>query len=163
MKLESLEHLFVEQLQDLYSAETQLVDTLPSMAQKASATSLQQAFSSHLERTKGHVRRLEEIFDEMGEAAKGPECKGMKGLIAEGDELLAAISEPEVLDAALIAIAQRIEHYEIAAYGMARTYADVLGQSQSSQTLRQALEEEINADRQLTALASRINIDARAA
>lgn len=163
MKLESLEELMLEELQDLYSAETQIVDALPKMAKAASSQQLQKAFNTHLVQTKGHVERLEKIFDELGEAAKGAECKGMKGLLAEGKELMEADSEPEVLDAALISTAQRVEHYEIAAYGTARTYADLLGYNAFVGLLQQTLDEEKLTDQLLNSLASKINVEAKAA
>jgi ferritin-like metal-binding protein YciE len=163
MKLESLEQLFVEQLQDLYSAEEQIIEALPKMAKKCSSSTLRKAFEQHLEETKKQSVRLEDIFDQLGEAPKGAECKGMKGIIAEGEELMNAKAEPEAVDAALIATAQRVEHYEIAAYGTVRTYADVLGQDDCSLLLQKTLEEEKQADKVLNSLASRINLEAKAA
>ena len=163
MKLESLEELYLEQLQDLYSAENQIVEALPKMARKCSSSALRQAFEMHLEQTRTQIERLEDIFEEMGEAPKGPECKGMKGLIAEGEDLLKSKSDPEVLDAALISAAQRVEHYEIAGYGTVRTYADLLGQDDHSVLLQKTLEEEKQTDQLLNSLASKINLGAKAA
>lgn len=163
MKLESLETLMVEQLQDLYSAEVQIIEALPKMAKACSSPVLRQAFNKHLEQTKGQVQRLEQIFDELGEAAKGEECKGMKGILEEGEEIMDMDSEPEVLDAALIAAAQRVEHYEIAGYGTARNYADLLGQRSCSQLLQETLTEEKETDHLLNSIASKINLEAKAA
>ena len=163
MKLQSLNELFVEQLQDLYSAESQIIEALPKMAKAASSSDLQSAFKKHLEQTKGQAKRLDQIFEELGEAASGKECEGMKGLLAEGEELIGEDSEPEVLDAALIAAAQRVEHYEIAAYGTARTYARLLGLKQPSVLLQQTLDEEKQTDQLLNSIAERINLEAKAA
>jgi len=163
MKLESLEQLYVEQLQDLYSAEDQIIAALPRMVSKSSSPSLRQIFEKHLKQTRGQIDRLEEIFDEMGEAPKGPESKGMKGLLAGSEDSIQANTEPEVRDAALAAAAQRVEHYEIAGYGTARTYAELLGQHRHSELLQQTIEEEKQANQLLQALASNINLEAKAA
>ena len=161
MKIETLRDLYVEQLHDLYSAETQLVDALPKMAKAAANMQLQQAFTAHLTQTKGHVQRLEKIFTQLGEDTKGPTCKGMKGLISEGDEMIKTKGEPAAIDAGLIAAAQRVEHYEIAGYGCVRTYAHQLGDTTSEKLLQQTLDEEGAADQKLTTLAEEvINIEA---
>lgn len=162
MKLESLEQLFVEQLQDLYSAENQLVEALPKMSQRSASGALRQAFETHHQETKAHVERLDDIFDEIGEAAKGQECKGMKGMVAEAQDLMQA-ADGEVRDAAMIAISQRIEHYEISGYGTARAYADLLGLPNVSRTLQITLDEEKKTDQTLNSLAARINVEAKAA
>lgn len=161
MEMEDLQDLFVDQLRDLYSAEKQLVRALPKMAKKASDENLKQAFTTHLEETKGHVERLEQIFDKLGKRAGGKTCKAMQGLVEEGKEAMEEDAEPEVLDAALIAAAQRVEHYEIAGYGTVRAYAKLLGDNQAAKLLQQTLDEEGKTDKMLTQLAeSTINIEA---
>ncbi len=161
MKLETLKDLYVEQLHDLYSAETQLVEALPKMAKAATNKQLQAAFTEHLTQTKGHVQRLEKIFTQLGEDTKGPVCKGMKGLISEGEEMIKMKGEPAAIDAGLIAAAQRVEHYEIAGYGCVRTYAHQLGDHAAEKLLQQTLDEEGAADQKLTTLAEGvINLEA---
>ena len=161
MEMQDLQDLFVEQLRDLYNAEKQLVKALPKMAKKASDDSLKQAFTTHLEETKGHVERLEQIFESLGKRAGGKTCKAMKGLVEEGQEAMEEDATPEVLDAALIAAAQRVEHYEIAGYGTVRAYAKLLGNSEAAKLLQQTLDEEGSADKKLTKLAeSTINVEA---
>ena len=152
MSLDSLEKLFIEELKDVYNAEKQILRALPRMAKTAESPELQQAFTKHLRETEGQVKRLERIFKELGQAARGKKCKGMEGLLEEGKEVLEEDGEPAVIDAALIASAQRVEHYEIAAYGCLRTYAHLLGYSQAEQLLGQTLEEEEAADKKLTQL-----------
>lgn len=152
MSLDSLEKLFLEELKDVYNAEKQITRALPRMAKAAESPQLQQAFTKHLKETEGQIQRLERIFKELGQAARGKKCKGMEGLIEEGKEKLEEDSEPEVLDAALIASAQKVEHYEIAAYGCLRTYAELLGYSGAAQLLQQTLQEEEAADKKLTQL-----------
>jgi ferritin-like metal-binding protein YciE len=154
MELQTLRDLFVEQLQDLYSAETQLVQALPALASAASHDELRQAFEHHLEETRGHVSRLEEIFGEIGASPSGETCKGMAGLIEEGREFVRTTGDPAVRDAALIAAAQRVEHYEIAAYGTVRTLADQLELGHAGDLLDQTLDEESNADKLLTKIAT---------
>ena len=164
MKLETLRDLYVEQLHDLYSAETQLVEALPKMAKAAANTQLQTAFKEHLTQTKGHVQRLEQIFKQLGMDPEGPTCKGMKGLISEGEEMIKMKGEPAAIDAGLIAAAQRVEHYEIAGYGCVRTYARQLGQTKDQDLLQQTLDEEGAADHKLTQLAEQvINLEAERA
>lgn len=160
MKLESLQDLFIEQLKDLYSAETQLTKALPKMAKAASSEELKNAFQEHLEVTKEHVSRLEQVFQELGESPKGQKCKGMEGLIEEGAETIKEDMEDAVRDAALIAAAQRVEHYEIAGYGTVRTYASLLGHDAAVTLLQQTLNEEGEADKTLTSLAENINVQA---
>jgi ferritin-like metal-binding protein YciE len=152
MSLDSLEKLFVEELKDVYNAEKQILRALPRMAKAASAPQLQQAFTKHLKETEGQVQRLERVFQELGQSARGKTCKGMQGLLEEGKEVLEKDGEPAVIDAALIASAQRVEHYEIAAYGCLRTYAQLLGYSQAEQLLQQTLKEEEATDKKLTDL-----------
>lgn len=161
MQIETLRDLYVEQLHDLYSAETQLVEALPKMAKAASNAKLQQAFQTHLKQTQTHVQRLEDIFDGLGAKPKGQKCKGMEGLIKEGEEMIKMKGDPSAIDAGLIAAAQRVEHYEIAGYGCVHTYAHQLGEQQSAQLLKQTLDEEGDTDKLLTQLAENvINLEA---
>jgi len=161
MKLDSLKKLYVEELRDLYSAENQLVKALPKMAKAASSPQLRSGFEEHLEQTKGHVNRLEQIFEKLGESPKGKTCKAMEGLVAEGEELLKENADPSVLDAGLISAAQRVEHYEIAGYGTVRTYARLLKDEAAARLLQQTLDEEGETDKKLTRLAeSGINVEA---
>ncbi|HEY1477760.1 MAG TPA: ferritin-like domain-containing protein [Chthoniobacterales bacterium] len=163
LKLDSLRDLMVEELRDLYSAETQLLDALPKMAEAASSNQLKSAFSDHLEETRQHVSRLERIFQQIGEKSSGESCEAMKGLIKEGEILVKAQGEPDVRDAGLIGAAQRVEHYEIAGYGTARSLARRLGESQIAETLQQTLNEEAEADKKLTSIAeSQVNVAASA-
>jgi len=152
MSLDSLEKLFLEELKDVYNAEKQILRALPKMAKAAESPELENAFTKHLKETEGHVQRLEQIFKELGQAARGKKCTGMEGLLEEGKEVLEEEGEPAVIDAALIASAQRVEHYEIAAYGCLRTYANLLGYSEAERLLSQNLQEEEAADKKLTQL-----------
>jgi ferritin-like metal-binding protein YciE len=152
MSLDSLEKLFLEELKDIYNAEKQILRALPRMAKAAESPELQQAFTKHLKETEGQVQRLERVFQELGQSARGKTCKGMQGLIEEGKEVMEKEGEGPVIDAALIASAQRVEHYEIAAYGCLRTYAQLLGLSQAEQLLQQTLDEEETTDKILTQL-----------
>jgi ferritin-like metal-binding protein YciE len=127
MKLDTLEKLYISELRDLYSAENQLLKALPKMAKEASSKELKEGFEKHLEQTRGHVERLEQIFEQLDEGPKGKTCHGMKGLIEEGSEILKEDGEDSVLDAGIIVAAQKVEHYEIASYGSARTFANLLG------------------------------------
>lgn len=154
MALTSLNTLLLHELRDLYSAETQLVDALPKMAQAATHDELKDAFNEHLEETRGHVDRLEEIFSQIGESPEGEHCDAMAGLIEEGEELIQKEGESHVKDAALIAAAQRVEHYEMAGYGTARTYANELGQSNVVSLLKETLSEEKAADKKLNKIAT---------
>jgi ferritin-like metal-binding protein YciE len=153
MQLQTLQELFEHEISDLYSAETQLVAALPKMAQAASNDELRSAFNQHLEETRDHVRRLEDIRGQVG-SFLSEECEGMRGLIKEGDEVVRAVGDPAVKDAALISAAQRVEHYEIAAYGTARTLADELDLADAKDLLDQTLDEESNADKLLTKIAT---------
>lgn len=153
MALESLHDLLVHELKDLYSAERQLVQALPKMAKAATSTELQEAFTQHLEETKEHVTRLEEVLEGLGESTRGPKCKGMEGIIEEGKSLLEEDADEAVLDAGMIAAAQRVEHYEIAAYGCVCEYARVLGHDDAVALLQQTLDEEQQANDKLTSLA----------
>jgi ferritin-like metal-binding protein YciE len=159
--LESLNDLFVEQLRDLYDAENQLIKALPKLAEGANSDELRQGFEEHLEQTKAHAQRIEQIFGQLGEKVKGKKCKGMEGLIKEGNETLEEdIADENVQDAAIIAAAQRVEHYEIAGYGTARTFANLLGEDEAASLLEQTLEEEKETDAKLTELAEGINVAA---
>lgn len=161
MKIESMESLFIEQIQDLYDAEKRLVKALPEMADEATSPELQQAFRSHLQETQGHVSRLETIFQQLGKDAKSKTCDAMKGLIEEGEDMVSDIERSPLRDAGLIAAANRVEHYEIAAYGSARTFAQTLGLGQAASLLEATLAEEKAADAKLTGLAeSMINDEA---
>ena len=153
MQLQTLQELFEHEISDLYSAETQLTEALPKMAQAASNDELREAFTHHLDETRDHVRRLDEIRGQIG-SSLSEECEGMRGLIAEGDEIVAAVGHSAVKDAALISAAQRVEHYEIAAYGTARTLADELGLGEAKDLLDQTLDEESDADKLLTKIAT---------
>ena len=164
MKLESLRELFTQELQDIYSAEKMILKALPKMVQKASNASLRDAFEEHRIQTEGHVRRLDQVFDQLKDIDReDKKCKGMEGIIKENEDLLKEDAEPEVLDAGMISGAQRVEHYEIAAYGTVRTYASLLGNQSWAQLLQQTLDEEKQTDQKLSDLAERINLEARAA
>lgn len=158
MDIDSLQKLFVHELKDLYSAENQMLDALPKMAEKASHPELRQAFETHRSQTEEQVRRLEQIFDSLEHQPGGHKCKGMKGLIEEGEDVIKDAADDDVRDAGMIAAAQRVEHYEIAAYGTARTYARMLGNEDAARLLQQTLDEEGETDKKLTQLAeSRVN------
>jgi ferritin-like metal-binding protein YciE len=161
LHFDSFEDLFVDQLQDLYDAEQRLVDALPKMADAAHNPSLRAAFEQHLRETENHVNRLERVFQSIGLEAGGKTCAAMKGLVSEGGEMIDATGDPDVKDAALIAAAQRVEHYEIAAYGTARAFARRLGKQQAALLLQQTLDEEAATDKKLTQLAeSSVNVHA---
>jgi ferritin-like metal-binding protein YciE len=149
----TLEDLFVEQIQDLYDAEHRLVSALPKMAKAASSPDLKAAFENHLAETKGQVNRLESVFQQLGKDAQRESCEAMKGLIKEGEQVVEAEGDSAVKDAALIAAAQRVEHYEIAGYGAARSFAHQLGRDDLAQLLQETLDEEGNADKKLTQIA----------
>ncbi len=159
MEHKALKELFIDELKDIYSAENQLIKALPKMAKVASSDDLRAGFEEHLEQTKEHARRIEEICTELGEKPTGKKCGGMEGLIGEGKEMMDEF-EDDVLDAALISAAQRVEHYEIAAYGTVRTYAELLGHDRAVELLEQTLEEEKETDQKLTELAGAINVEA---
>ena len=161
MKFNNLQDLFVEQLRDVYDAEQRLVKALPKMAKAASSGELRGGFEQHLEQTKNHFSRLEQVFQQLGEKAKTETCEGMKGLIEEGDQLAAAGGSDDVRDAALIAAAQKVEHYEIASYGTLCTWARQLGKHGAADLLHQTLEEEKATDEKLTRIAeSKVNLQA---
>jgi ferritin-like metal-binding protein YciE len=151
--LDSLQSLFLDELKDVYHAEKQLVRALPRMAKAATSPDLKNAFTRHLKETEGQVQRLERVFKELGQNPRAKKCEGMAGLVEEGKQIMEEDGEPAVIDAALIAAAQRVEHYEIAAYGCLRTYAQLLGLSTAAQLLQQTLEEEEATDEKLNALA----------
>jgi ferritin-like metal-binding protein YciE len=161
MEMESLKELYVEELKDLWSAETQLTKALPKMMKAASNPKLKKAFNTHLKQTERHVKRLERIFKELDESPRGKKCVGMEGLIKEGQELIKEKPEADVLDAGLIAAAQHVEHYEIAGYGCVRTWARQMGEDRQAELLQETLDEEEQTDRLLTELAeSEINVEA---
>jgi ferritin-like metal-binding protein YciE len=156
MKLDTLKTLYVNELRDLYNAENQLVKALPKMAKAASSEELKDAFEKHLEQTKTHVERLEEVFEELGEKPKSKTCKGMKGIVDEGSEILKENGEESVIDAGIIVAAQKAEHYEIASYGSVRTFAQLLGKDRSADLLQNTLDEESEANELLNKLAEDI-------
>lgn len=156
MKIATLETLFQEELKDIYDAEKRLVRALPKMAKASSSPELRAAFEEHLEVTKAQVGRLEQVFELLGVPAKGKPCAGMKGLIEEGEELMGEDATEQLMDAALIGAAQRVEHYEIAAYGTVRTLAENLANSDAVQLLQETLDEEKEADEKLTAIAKQV-------
>jgi ferritin-like metal-binding protein YciE len=156
MKLDTLKTLYIDELRDLYNAENQLVKALPKMAKAAASEELQEAFEKHLEQTKSHVDRLEEVFEEIGEKPKGKTCRAMKGLIEEGSEILKEDGEESVIDAGIIVAAQKVEHYEIASYGSVRTFAQLLGKDRSADLLQRTLDEESEANEVLNKLAEDI-------
>ena len=153
MKLQSLQDLLVEQLKDLFSAENQLIKALPKMAKGASSPDLRGGFEEHLEQTKGQLDRLERIFENVGEKPKGKKCAAMEGLIEEGEEMVSNAKDSPILDAGLIAAAQKVEHYEMASYGCARTWAEQLGHDEAAGLLQETYEEEKATDEKLTELA----------
>ena len=152
MSLDSLQALFIEEVKDIYNGEKQILKALPRMAKAAESAELKQAFTKHLKETEGQVGRLERILQNLGQPVRGKQCKGMAGIIEEGKEKLEEEGEGSVLDAALIAAAQKVEHYEIATYGCLRTYAQLLGHSEAAKLLEQTLAEEEAADKKLTQL-----------
>jgi ferritin-like metal-binding protein YciE len=152
MSLDSLESLFIEELRDIYNGEKQLLKALPRMAKAAESPQLQQAFTKHLKETEGQVQRLERILRELGQTVRGKHCKGIEGLVEEGKEKMEEEGEGPVIDAALIAAGQKVEHYEIATYGCLRTYAELLGHTEAVRLLAQTLAEEEAADKKLTEL-----------
>lgn len=161
MKVNSLKELFVEELKDVYDAENQIVKALPKMAKATSTPELRRAFEEHLEQTRGHVRRLEQIFEGLGEQAKAKKCDGLRGIIDEGEDVMSDGAEGPVRDAGLIAGAQRVEHYEMAAYGSLKTWAGQLGNERAASLLEETLNEEKEADELLTRIAmSGVNTEA---
>ena len=161
MKLDSLRTLWIEEMRDLYNAENQLLKALPKMAKAASTPELKEAFENHLDQTQTHVERLDEIFVKLGKKPSGKTCKAMKGLVEEGSEMMKQDGPESVIDAGLIAAAQRVEHYEMAGYGVARTFASVLGEDEAEDLLQTTLDEEGETDERLTEIAeSIVNEDA---
>lgn len=161
MKLDTLQKLYTNELRDLYNAEHQLLKALPKMAKAASSEALKDAFEKHLEQTKSHVERLEQVFKELDEKPKGKTCRAMKGLIEEGSEILQEDGEESILDAGIIVAAQKVEHYEIAGYGSVRTFAHLLGQNEAAELLQTTLDEESETNELLNRLAeSTINPEA---
>jgi len=159
VRANSLQELYVEQLQDLYNAENQIIKALPMMVESAQSDELRNALNEHLEVTRNQATRLEQIFEKLGEKPGSEKCKGMEGVLKEGSDLLQEVSE-QVMDAAIIASAQRVEHYEIAGYGTARTYAELLGEDDAAAVLDEILSEEKEADETLTGLAEDLNTEA---
>jgi ferritin-like metal-binding protein YciE len=160
MNATSLRELFVEELKDLYDAENQLVEALPKMAEASMSAELREAFEEHLEQTRNHAQRLEQVFQIAGEKPKKGDCKAMTGLIKEGNQLAKDIDQEEVRDAALISAAQRVEHYEISGYGTLRTWAGLLGLSDAQELLEETLQEEKDADEKLNEIAESANVEA---
>src|ERR1043166_2745560 len=156
MKLATLQQLYTDELRDLYNAENQLLKALPKMAKAASSEELKDAFEKHLEQTKGHVERLEQVFEELGEKPRGKTCRAMRGLIEEGAGILKEDGEDSVIDAGIIVAAQKVEHYEIAGYGSVRTFAHLLGQNKAAELLQTTLDEESEANEVLNRLAESI-------
>ena len=162
MPIASLQDLLVEELKDIYSAENQIIKSLPKMAEASNSQELRRAFEQHLNQTEEHVTRLEQCFTVLGQSPKGKFCKGMEGLLKEGDEFIQEKPEAEVMDAGLISLAQRVEHYEIAAYGCCRTYAEELGIDDVARLLQKTLDEEGETDKKLTRLAEQRGINRKA-
>jgi ferritin-like metal-binding protein YciE len=160
VKANSLHELYLEELKDLYDAENQIIKALPKMIDAASSEELQGALTEHLEVTRGQAKRLEQIFQNMGEKLKAEKCKGMEGLIKEGSDILSEDMDEDVKDAAIISAAQRIEHYEMAGYGTVRTWANLLGETEAEELLQETLNEEKEADEKLNELAEEINVQA---
>jgi ferritin-like metal-binding protein YciE len=161
MEHSALKELYIDELRDIYNAESQLVKALPKMAKASTSDELRSGFESHLEQTRGHVQRLEEIFDALNEKPTGKKCAGMQGLVKEGKEIMDEDFEGQVMDTALISAAQRVEHYEIAAYGCVRSWAELLGESEAASLLEKTLEEEKATDQKLTELSEKINVEAK--
>ena len=164
MEMNTLQDLYIDELRDLLSCESQIIKTLPKMAKAATSPQLQQAFQKHLGESQEHLERLNQIFETMGEKPRAKKCKGVEGIIEEGKEMMEESETDEARDAALIAAAQKVEHYEIASYGTVRTYAKLLGDDNAARLLQRTLDEEGNTDKKLTQLAeSGINVEAREA
>lgn len=161
--IDNLQQLFLEQVRDLYDGEQQITKALPKLIDKAKSSALKAALQEHLQVTRDQIARLETIFSELGEKASGETCKGMKGVIDEGDDLVSRSNDPSLADACIITAAQRVEHYEIAGYGTVKTYARQLGRTNFAQLLEQTLQEEKEADKKLTQLAEMINVQSREA
>jgi ferritin-like metal-binding protein YciE len=163
MKLENLQQLYLKELRDLYDAEKQITVALPKLINAASNPELKSGLQEHLEVTNTQISRLESIFQSLNEKPTGETCKGMKGVIKEGDEIVSAGGDPATVDAGIISAAQRVEHYEMAGYGTVRTYAKLLGQQEHANLLQQTLDEEVEADETLTEIANTVNVEAKAA
>ena len=163
MKLENLQQLFVKELRDLYDAEKQITEALPKLIEAAHHSELKSALREHLHVTKQQISRLDQIFQKLNQKPTGESCKGMKGIIKEGDEVVSAGGDPSTVDAGIISAAQRVEHYEMAGYGTVRTYAQLLGQQEMARLLQQTLDEEADADQTLSQIAGSVNIEAKAA
>ncbi len=161
MKANSLQELYLGELRDLYDAEHQIIKALPKMISKTNSDELKNALTEHLEITRRQAERLEQIFENMGEKAKAQKCKGMAGVIDEGNELLKEAEDEDVRDAAIIASAQKVEHYEMSGYGTVRTWATLLGEEEAANLLEETLNEEKEADQKLTEIAESINVEAR--
>jgi len=154
--METLHELLVDEIKDLFSAENQLTKALPKMAKAATNADLRRAFETHLRETEGHVRRLEQVAERLEASPRGKKCMGMEGLVAEGKELISEKPDEQVLDAGLIGAAQKVEHYEIAAYGTARAHAEQMGHTEVARLLQQTLEEESAANEKLTMIAEQM-------
>jgi ferritin-like metal-binding protein YciE len=163
MKLENLQQLFLKELRDLYDAEGQITEALPKMIDHAHNPQLKQALQAHLSVTKQQITRLDRVFQMLSEKPTGETCKGMKGVLKEGEEIVSAGGDPSTIDAGIISAAQRVEHYEMAGYGTVRTYAKLLGQPEMEKLLQQTLDEEVEADDKLTQIANTVNVEAKAA
>ena len=161
-KTSTLQDLLIDELKDLYSAETQLTKALPKMAKAASDEALRAGFEEHLDQTYEHIARLDRVMELLDASPKGKTCKAMKGLVAEGEEKIDEDATPAVKDAALICAAQKVEHYEIAGYGTVRTFAELLGEDEVVSLLQETLDEEAETDRKLTELASSLNLKVEA-
>ena len=160
MKTKTLRDLWIDELKDLYNAENQILKALPTMAKAAADDELRQAFEDHLDQTKGHVERLDQVFELIDQTPRGKKCKGLEGIIAEGKETMEQDLPGTIGDAALIAAAQRVEHYEIAAYGTVRAFADVLGETHAAELLKLTLDEEKATDETLSEIAEKVNPEA---
>lgn len=163
MSVSNMQELFIDELKDLYSAEKQITKALPKMAKAATSQELKQAFLSHLEETNGQIQRLEQILEKLEKSPRGKTCAGMKGVLEEGSEVLADTDKGPVRDAAMIAAAQRVEHYEMAGYGSAREFALLLGEQEIVILLDETLAEEKAADKKLTGIAKQVNAEAKLA
>lgn len=163
MKLENLEQLFLRDLSEIYDMEEQITEALPKMIEAAHYAELKSALQEHLTVTRQQVQRLDQVFNIMGEDPNSETCKGVKGIIKEGDDIISAGGDDSTVDAAIISAAQHVEHYEMAGYGTLRTYAELLGQQQIASLLQQTLDEEKDADEKLTEIARSVNIQAKAA
>jgi len=160
MNHNNLKSLYIDELRDIYNSEQQLIKALPKMAKAANSEELRKGFEEHLEQTRQHATRLEQILSALGEPVKGKKCKGMAGIVAEGGEMMSEDFDGALMDAALISAAQRVEHYEIAAYGAVHAYAELMGESEAASLLQQTLEEEKQTNQKLTELSEQINSEA---